>query len=290
MVTTTPTRTPHALQSGPRTGFLWVLQFLILITLQSSILLLLPEAGRRFGWKAGVLTPDATLMLGAVITLAVFIAALAVLWAINRSLDMRIPGRLLNDGPPAVIAPALLAIIAGNIIIGLAAFYAATHSAGDYGLTKVMLAAIGLAALASTPGRLLFAWGRGAPGRTARMIVTGTDFVLGGAILLAASVPASGGVLYSALSSSGPVFFIVIVTLLSLIIGAVPIMARKDKDRRVREEPSKDPLRTFSDRLVDAQVASPTLRHYHAAYRLTVTALVIVVVLCAVTAIGWTSL
>ena len=286
MVTTAPARTPHALQSGPRTGLLWVLQLLILIALQSAILLLLPEAGRRFGWKAGVLTPDATLMLGGVIALAVFISALATVWVINRSLDMRIPGRLLNDGPPAVIAPALLAIIAGNIVIGLAAFYAATHSAGDYGLTKVMLAAIGAVALASTPGRLLFTWGKGAPGRAARMFVTGTDFVLGGVILLIASVPASGGVLHSALANSGPGFFIVMVALLSLIVGAVPVMARRAEVRRGGEEPPKDPLRTVSDRLVDAQVASPTLRHYRAAYRLTVTGIVIVVALCIVVAIG----
>lgn len=286
MVTTAPTRTPHALQSGLRTGFLWVLQFLILVTLQSAVLLLLPEAGRRFGWKAGVLTPDATLMLGGVIALAVFISALATVWVINRSLDMRIPGRLLNDGPPAVIAPALLAIIAGNIVIGLAAFYAATHSAGDYGLTKMALTAIGALALASTPGRLLFIWGRGTPGRTARMIVTGTDFVLGGVILLVMSVPASGGVLHSALANSAPGFFIVMVALLSLIVGTVPIMARRDEVRGTRKEPPKDPLRTLSDRIVDTRIASPTLRHYRATYRLTVTGIALVMALCIVAAIG----
>lgn len=267
MVTTAPSRTPHAIQSGLLPGLLWVLHIALGIIGLALTLLILPEAGRHFAWKDGVLTPDTTFTVGIAIALAVMVVITLAQLAIRRFLDMRIPGRLLNDGLPAVMAPTLIATALGNTILGFAAFHAATHSSGDHGLTKMALVTIGVCVLAALPGGLLFIWGRGRPGRREEMIVVTTDLATGGAILLIASASSSGGIFHSVLEGLGIGNIVIATALISLIIGVISVA--ENRGCKAGKEAAKDPLRTLSDRIVDTRIASPTVRHYRRAYRLT---------------------
>lgn len=158
MVTATPSRIPHAVQSGPTPTSLWLT--LCAISLANTVvpLLLLPVAGRHLIWRNGLLVPDMSLWLG----LLAICVALLVTWFISRwvasAMDMHIPGQL-NPGSENEIparATRIPSVVATVVIVGAetgAVFYAAAHTAGDHGLIALCLMVAGVVLAVQFCGR-----------------------------------------------------------------------------------------------------------------------------------------
>lgn len=275
MVTTAPTRPLHPLQSGPHLGFLWLLQATISIIITATAVLLTPVAGRHLVWVNGVLTPDTTLTLGALIALAALISFALIQRTIRRSLDMHIPGRLPTENPPATPAPGLVVAIAGNLLFALAAIYAATHAMGDYGLTKMLLTAMGACTFAALPGRLLFVWARKRLGWRGDLLVTAVDWGMMATAFTITATLAPGGLLHSALARDDNLTSLIIMSaMIAVVIGCWAGAKRQEREAGDEPESFSSFLQRMSHLVVDTFVASPTLRHYRLARRL-VTAVVI---------------
>lgn len=283
MVTTAPTRTPHALQSGMGTGALWLLDNTLGVACGVAAILLIPFAGRRYSWVDGVLTPDATLLAG----LAVALGVMAVLFIVRRLsqkfLDMHLLGRLLDDAPPPTRVPALTFVLLSNTALILAAFYSATHSTGDVGLTKVMLFLLGIGGLSALPGQLLLRKARKRPGWGSEAVLLIMDRVLVSVGLIVAGTMASEGVL-SQVPADLTISFVVAVLITSLFVACLVGAAQEEREEG---KPGVNALlRTFSGRVVDTMVASPTIKHYETGYRLAVATAVTVLGVVVVGGIG----
>lgn len=285
MDTMAPPRTPHPLQSGLYPGFLWVLRFTLGLAAPVAVLLLSPPAGRRYTWKEGVLTPDMTVLLGSAVALVALVAIGVAQQKVRTSLNMRIPGRLLNDGPSKTMVPTLTAALCGSIIIASSALYAATYSLGDHGMTKMMIVVFGVCILALLPARIVLAWAGTKAGRRERVTVASVDSVSAGILLLAVSPLASEGVFYSALKDFGIDTLTMFAILLPLTLGVVWVAAKKTRDDQANDE-GEGLLRTVSARIVDARIASPTLEHYRKARRLLMVAVVVGVILAVALVTG----
>lgn len=149
MVTATPTRTPHAVQSGPTPTILWLTLRAISLGMAVIPVLLLPVAGRHLIWRDDFLLPDTALLLGSLIAYAIFLAVWLTRRGVTSALNMRIPGQMRVFGPedtpsfttrvPGVLA--MLVIVAAEIV---AVLYVATHARGDHGVTALILTFAGV--------------------------------------------------------------------------------------------------------------------------------------------------
>lgn len=279
MVTTAPTHTPHALQSGFDLGSLWLASGAVSILSRSAIILALPALGRGLTWRNGVLTPDLALLIPVAVAVPVLCALRIAQGSVQRLIDMRIPGRLLEDAPPSSIAPSVVLVAIGNVVLIATAFFAATHSEGDHGVARMMLLLLGAVFLSALPGRVLRTRIEKRPGWRGDASLAVADAVTLGVGLLVAGRLASPGVL-----SHVPAALVVYVAAVTFVISlffALLVGASRQERARGRGG-SSGFLRTFSDRIVDARVASPTLRHYETAHRVVVVATVSVAVLVAV--------
>lgn len=279
MATMAPTRTPHALQSGFNLGALWIASGAIGVLTQSAIILSLPALGRGLAWRDGVLALDSGLLLATAVAAPVLCLLLVARGGIRKLIDMRIPGRLLDDAPPSSIAPSAVLVIIENIAVLVAALFVATHSEGDHGVTALMLPLLGAVLLAALPGRVLRARVEKRPGWRGDATLAMADAVTLGVGLMVTGRLASPGVL-----SHVPADLIVSVAAVTFVISLFfALLAGASRQERARGRGgSSGFLRTFSDHIVDARVASPTLRHYETAHRVVVVAAVSVAVLVTV--------
>lgn len=151
-------RLPHATQSGPAAASLWIASQALSAGLIVVQVLLLPVAGRHFtdnGSGGPAVIPDDVFVLGGLIFVAAFIACIFLRRRINAALAMRTPGMLVEytSREPSRHPTRLPGWIAEILKIGVgltAAFYAATHAAGDHGFTALMLIMLGLVSLGSS--------------------------------------------------------------------------------------------------------------------------------------------
>ena len=279
MATMAPTRTPHPLQSGFDLGSLWLASGAIGILARGAIILSLPELGRGLVWVDGVLTPSASLLAPVAIAIPVLCALLLAQGGVRKLIDMHIPGRLLEDAPPSSIVPSVALVAVGNIVLLAAALYAATHSNGDHGVTRMMLLLLGVVFLSALPGRVLRTRIEKRPGWRGDASLAVADAVTLGVGLLVAGRLASPGVL-SHVPAALVVYAAAVTFVISLFFALLVGASRQERERG--RGGSSGFLRTFSDRIVDARVASPTLRHYETAHRVVVVAAVSVAVLVVV--------
>lgn len=144
MVTATPIRTPHAVQSGLTPTFLWLTLRAIALSMTVIPVLLLPVVGRHLIWRDDFLLPDTALLLGVLVAYAIFLAVwLARRW-IGTALNMRIPGQMRVYGPEdapsfTTRVPGVLAMLVSVVVEIAAVFYVATHAGGDHGATALIL-------------------------------------------------------------------------------------------------------------------------------------------------------
>lgn len=276
MVTTAPSRTPHPLQSGFDLGSLWLASGAIGILARGAIILSLPELGRGLVWVDGVLTPSASLLAPVAIAIPVLCALLLAQGGVRKLIDMHIPGRLLEEAPPSSIVPSAALVAVGNIVLLAAALYAATHSNGDHGVTRMMLPLLGVVLLSALPGRVLRVRIENRPGWRGDVSLTVADAATFGVGLLIVGRLASPGVL-----SRVPVDLTLSVAVAVLVASLfIAFLVRASRQERAQRKPGASGLlRTLSDRIVDARIASPTLRHYEMAHRVVVAVAVSALVL-----------
>ena len=268
MVTTAPSHTPHPLQSGFGLGSLWLASGAIGILARGAIILFLPELGRGLVWVDGVLTPGTPFLTLVAIAIPVLCALLITQGGVRKLIDMHTPGRLLKDAPPSSIIPSVTLVAVGNIVLLAAALYAATHSNGDHGVTKMMLPLLGVVLLAALPGRALRVRVENRPGWRGEVSLTVADAATFGVGLLIVGRLASPGVL-SRVPMGLTLSIAVAVLMASLFIAF--LMRALRQERTQRNPGASGPLRSLSDRIVEARIASPTSRHYEAAHHVVVT-------------------